>query len=375
MRIAHIGQKGIPATFGGIEYHVDHVSRRQARRGHDVRVYVRDWYTPKGLTDYEGVRLIHVPTIRTKHLDATVHTFLSTLHCLFQKTDIIHYHAIGPSAFAFIPRLFGRRTVTTVHRLDWGAEKWGAAAKFLLKCGEWLGLRTARQAIAVSADIRTYIESVHGRKAFLIPNGVDIRRPRPPALIKDKYGLQGQDFVLFMGRLTPEKRVHWLIRSFLEVKKAVSPARGLKLVISGGTSATAAYVEELHGLGRGDPGILFTGYVTGQEKEELLTNALLFVLPSSLEGYPIALLEAKSFGSGALASDIPPHREVIRDGVDGFLFKSGEPDDLTDKLRRLVTNPALVEQAGRASREAMRGRPSWDEVLDKILEAYASAMS
>ena len=374
MRIAHIGQKGIPATFGGIEYHVDRLSRRQAQRGHDVRVYVRNWYTPKSLKNYDGVRLIHVPTIRTKHLDAAVHTFLCTLHCLSQNTDIIHYHAIGPSSFALIPRIFSRKTVTTVHRLDWAAEKWGVLSRILLKAGERLALLTARKAIAVSEDLRTYIKSTHRKDASLIPNGVDVPHPMPPVLIKDKYDLKGRDYILFMGRLTPEKRVDWLIRSFKETTKASPSPKKPKLVIAGGTSGTDAYVEKLHELSKGDPMILFTGYVTGREKDELLTNALLFVLPSSLEGHPIVLLEAKSYGCCVIVSDIPPHREVVKDGVDGFLFKSSAPDELTEKLRRLIENPAVIEQTGKVSREAMLRLPSWDDVADRTIGVYGEIL-
>jgi len=374
MKIAHIGQKGIPATFGGVESHVDRLSRRQVQRGHSVSVYVRNWYTPKSLKEYEGVRLVHVPTLKTKHLDAAVHTFLCTLHCLFQRTEIIHYHAIGPASFSFIPRIFGRKVVMTVHRLDWGAEKWGRLARILLRAGERVGLRTAHKAIAVSEDIRAYIKAEYGKNAALIPNGVELPRPVPPVLIKDKYGLNGQDYVLFMGRLTPEKRVDWLIRSFQEAKKVSAPPGKLKLVIAGGTSGTDAYVDELHGLGGGDPGILFTGYVTGREKEELLTNALLFVLPSSLEGHPIALLEAKSFGCCTIASDIPPHREVIKDGVDGFLFRASDQDELTKVLVRLIGDPGIVERVGKASCAGMKKRPTWTEVEDLTDRVYRSAL-
>jgi glycosyltransferase involved in cell wall biosynthesis len=177
-----------------------------------------------------------------------------------------------------------------------------------------------------------------------------------------------------MGRLTPEKRVDWLIRSFQEAKKVSAPPGKLKLVIAGGTSGTDAYVDELHGLGGGDPGILFTGYVTGREKEELLTNALLFVLPSSLEGHPIALLEAKSFGCCTIASDIPPHREVIKDGVDGFLFRASDQDELTKVLVRLIGDPGIVERVGKASCAGMKKRPTWTEVEDLTDRVYRSAL-
>jgi glycosyltransferase involved in cell wall biosynthesis len=237
-----------------------------------------------------------------------------------------------------------------------------------------VGLRTAHKAIAVSENLRAYIKAAHGKNATLIPNGVELPRSVPPALIKDKYDLNGQDYVLFMGRLTPEKRVDWLIRSFQEAKIASASARKLKLVVAGGTSATKAYVEKLHRLSAGDRDIVFPGYVTGQEKDELLTNALFFVLPSSLEGHPIALLEAKSFGCCTIASDIPPHREVIKDGVDGFLFRASDREDLTRILIRLIGNPGIVGQVGKASREVMKKRPTWTEVEGLTDRVYRAAL-
>lgn len=205
VNVAFIGQKGIPATFGGIEAHVDELSRGLARRGHLVSVYVRNWYTPRRQKSYQGVKLFHVPTIRTKHLDAAVHSFLSSLHCLFTGAEIIHYHGIGPAIFSFIPRFAGRKVVATVHRLDWASEKWGRTARLLLKIGERACVSFPHRTITVSQDLRQAIFSRDGRETIVIPNGIDPLPPRPLSTAAAKYGLSQKRYLLFMGRLVPEK--------------------------------------------------------------------------------------------------------------------------------------------------------------------------
>jgi len=321
MRIVFIGQKGIPATFGGIEYHVDNLSQGLAERGHDVCVYVRSWYTDKSLKRHNGVRLIHVPTIKTKHLDASLHSLLSSLHALTLKADIVHYHAVGPTFFSPIPLVLGNTIVATVHRLDWDSEKWNPGAKAFLKAGERVSARFAHRTIVVSGELKAHFQRKYRKEAELIPNGVDLPAWRAADIIREKYGLEEKNYILFLGRLVPEKRADWLIRSFLSLKRSSHPQfRRIKLVIAGGSSATDSYVHELRRLGAGDPDIVFTGYVYGDEKNELLSNALFFVLPSYLEGFPIVLLEAKSHGLCVLASDILPHREAIKEGKDGIFF-------------------------------------------------------
>jgi glycosyltransferase involved in cell wall biosynthesis len=370
MRIAFIGQKGIPVTFGGVEYHVDRLSRELAGLGHDVTVYVRNWYTPKNMTSYQGVRLRHVPTIKGKHLDASIHSFLCSIDCLFGKYDIVHYHGIGPSFFSVIPRLFGMNVISTVHRLDWETDKWGRIAKTFLKWGELASVKIPQKTFVVSGELMRYVKEKYGRKTIRISHGIDPANKRSPDLIKKKYGLKGNDYILFMGRLAPEKRVDWLISAFQTLfPRGVDPSH-IKLIIAGGSSATPEYVRMLKEMSHRSPGITFTGYVVGSEKEELLSNALILVLPSLLEGLPVVILEAKSYGICCLASDIPPHREALRSRFDGLLFDSQDQADLTRKLRSLIENPERARQLGKNAYETVKQRPTWNEVARRSVTVY-----
>jgi glycosyltransferase involved in cell wall biosynthesis len=371
MKVRFIGQKGIPAVFGGVEYHVERLAEALVRRGHDVSAYVRPWYTPPGLAEHDGVRLLRLPTIRTKHADASVHSFLAAAGAAFSDADIVHFHAIGPGAFSVLTRLAGKKTVVTVHRLDWKTEKWGPAARLLLRSGEWISTRAPQATIVVSSELQAYFKEKYGKETSLIPHGRVVPVPSRPGLIRRRYGLKGRDYVLFMGRFSPEKRVDWLIRSFREAKRLRPAAfRGLKLVLAGGSSETPEVESGARDLARGEPGILFPGNVTGAEKSELWSNARLFVLPSSLEGLPVVLLEARAYGLACLASDIPAHREVLRPGRDGLLFSAGDREDLTGKLIRLVEQPALAARLGRAAAARSAGLVGWDEVARRHEELY-----
>ncbi len=374
MKIAFIGQKGIPATYGGIEHHVDRLSRGLAASGHDVSVYVRNWYTNKKLDNYQGVRLVHIPTIKSKHLDASIHSLLCSVHALFQNYDIIHYHGIGPAFFSLIPKLFGKNIVVTVHRLDWDIEKWGTIAKSLLKLGEYISIQIPQRTVVVSDHLKQYFQSKYAKDTIYIHHGTEFPGLKTPRLILEKYDLKEKDYVLFMGRLTSEKRVDWLIRAFQDLIKNPAAPKHLKLVIAGGSSATHEYVKKLQNMSKNDNRIIFTGYVTGREKEELLSNAIVFSLPSRLEGYPIVILEAKSYGLCCLASDIPPHREAIEHGIDGFLFKHEDLSDLTSKLIHLINNSELTEKMGKAAREKSKMTPLWSVTVEESLRLYKSLL-
>lgn len=375
MKIAFIGQKGVPATFGGIEYHVDELGRHLAGLGHEVTIYVRSWYTPRRLKTHGGMRLIHLPTIRTKHLDAAVHSFAAAVHAAVHDFDIVHFHALGPSFFSFIPALTGKPVVATVHRLDWATRKWGSAARRLLKIAERVVVRVPRKTIVVSKDLQTYFQKKYGCLTDQISHGITLPRPESPDIIRSKYALEGGDFVLFMGRLTPEKRVDWLLEAYRRVF-ADRPAAGRpRLVIAGGSSATDAHVRSLKTQAEKIPGVVFTGYVQGKEKDELLSNAALFVLPSSLEGFPIVLIEARSHGLCCLASDIPPHREAIRDGEDGRLFHTGDLGDFSEKMADLLDRSEIRRALGSAALKALSVRPGWEDVARKTLSVYQAARS
>jgi glycosyltransferase involved in cell wall biosynthesis len=366
MRIALIGLKGLPATWTGIEYHVDRLGRGLVARGHEVTAYVRPFYTPPGVAEHGGMRLVRLPTIRSKHLDATIHSLLASIHAVFGGYDVIHYHGIGPGFFGVIPRIFGRRVVCTVHRLDWQAEKWAPPARALLRLGELVSVHVAHCCVAVSTQLVDYVRAHHGRTAEMIPNGVESVVTRAPRMIAEKWGLEGKDYLLFMGRLSPEKRVDWLIRAF---RAAVGDDR-TRLVIAGSYNATERHVDELRSLAGSDPRIIFAGFVAGEEKEELLSNALAFVLPSRIEGMPVVLIEAMAAGCCCVASDIQPHRELIRDGVDGRLFAADDEDELVGVLRAVLADRQAVEAVGGRAQVRMRAHLSWDEVVVRTERLY-----
>jgi glycosyltransferase involved in cell wall biosynthesis len=372
MKIAFIGQKGIPATFGGIEYHVDELARRLVEKGHDVTVYVRSWYTPKGQTEYQGVELVRTATIKTKHLDAFLHSLTSSIDAVFSEYDLVHYHALGPTFFCWLPKITGKKIVATLHGLDWERKKWGRSAKAFLKFTERTAIYLPARTIVVSKSQKSYFEDKFGRDVLYIPNGVSIPQKQQANIIKEKHGLEGQEYLLFMGRLVPEKRIDWLIEAFQNIDTECGS--GVKLVLAGGTSDTDKYVERLRGLANHNRNIIFTGYVTGREKAELLSNARLFVLPSELEGLPIALLEAMSYGVPPLASNIPPHREIIIEGTNGFLFQWDDFSDLLARLKGLVRSSDTLGDIGKVAREKVRVEFNWDDIVGQTELVYRNIL-
>ncbi len=368
MKIAFIGQKGIPAKWGGVETHVEELSRRLVEKGHKVTVYVRNWYTPINETTYKGVELKHAPCINTKYFDAITHTFNSSINSLFNSYDIIHYQAMGPTLLSWIPKIFRKKVVATIHRFDYESGKWGYLAKKVLKISEKFALSVPNQTIVVAR----YQEKIYRDKGYnptYIQNGVNIPEPKEVNIIKREYNLKGKDYILYMGRLVPEKRCDWLIKAFNSLNN--SNFSDLKLVIAGGSSASNDHVKKIKSISKGNSRILFIGYVSGLKKEELFSNALLFVLPSYLEGLPIALLEASSYGLPCLASDILPHKEVIEDGTNGFLFSNNDFNDLEKKLKEILLLPRIkLEEIGKEAKINVLRNYSWDSVVEKTEEIY-----
>jgi glycosyltransferase involved in cell wall biosynthesis len=342
-----------------------------ARRGHDVAAYVRPQYTPSHVTNDEGIRLVHLPTIASKHLDATVHSFLASLHTITRAYDIVHFHTIGPGCFAPLSRLSGAKVVTTIHRFDYLSGKWGWFARTCLRTAEQISLRVPHATIVVAPFLQDHYRQ-QGHEVMHITNGVSL----PPAgigssLIED-LGLKPDKYVLFLGRLTPEKRPDWAIHAFQQIDGGP-----IRLVIAGGSSATDGYVEDLKALARpsGDR-ILFTGPVYGALKDELLANARAFILPSALEGLPITLLEAMSHGRPCLASDIPPHQGVIRDGMNGFLHRWHNREDLRDRLSEIIhAAPKDLARVGTAARTTVSEEYDWEKVVDQTERLYRQVLA
>jgi glycosyltransferase involved in cell wall biosynthesis len=364
MRIAIVGTKGIPATWGGIERHVEELATRFVGMGHEVTVYCRPYYTTTDEPTYKGIRLKKLPTLKSKNYDAITHTFVSTLHLLAESYDIVHYHAIGPATMSVIPRILGKKTVATVHGLDWQREKWGRRARTYLKFGEVAAVRFPHATIAVSRFLKDYLEKKYHRPVNYIPSAVSDPVYLPPSAIRS-YGLEGNDYVLFVARLVPEKGAHFLIEAFnrLDTDK--------KLVIAGGSSHSDEYVEKLKAAA-GDR-VIFTGYVYGDELHELYSNAYCYAHPSTIEGMPITLLEAVAYGRCIIASDIPPNIEVVRDN--GIVFESKNVDDLYQSLRTAIDNPSLVSELGRRVQSMGVAEYSYDTIAAKTERLYAAVIA
>jgi glycosyltransferase involved in cell wall biosynthesis len=361
-----IGQRGVPATFGGVERHVQEVGARLAARGHEVTVYCRKNYRATDEPVFQGMRMRNAPTVGTKHLDAIVHSAASTALSLRRPPDIVHYHALGPGLLAPLPRFFSRsRVVLTVHGLDSHRAKWGPIAKSVLKTAEWMSGRIPDATIAVSRDLSEYYSRRHNCDSIYIPNGVQDPIRRPASEISARFGLTERGYVLFVGRLVPEKAPDLLIRAFRRIPGNV------RLVLAGGSSFTTDFVRGLHELAAGDPRIVFTDYAYGPLLEALYNNAAAFVLPSNLEGLPLTLLEAASFGLPIVASAIPPHLEVIGTSAPGHrLFAPDDERSLRDALQQTLATGAAEWVGAHALRQRVLERYRWDATVDDLEQLY-----
>ena len=371
LRIAMIGQKGLPATFGGIEHHVEELGARLVERGHEVTVFCRRNYSDGRLGHYRGMRLHELPTVATKHLDAIVHSALATASAMWGSYDILHYHALGPGVLAVVPRVLSRtKVVLTVHGLDDERAKWGPLAKSLLKTAGWLSARVPHATIVVSRDLQRHYADVRGRRTRYIPNGVRTQEPGPAQPVMERFGLEAGRYLLFVGRLVPEKAPDLLLRAFRQVQG------DYRLVLAGGSSFTEEYLATLRRLAAEDPRVVLPGYVLGAELAALYQNAAAFVLPSSLEGLPLTLLEAVSYGTPVVASAIGPHIEVLggnRPG--GRLVAPGNEEQLTRTLTQVLANPDQ-ERSGVASlRDDVLRAYNWDQAAEATEELYRHIVS
>lgn len=375
MRVAMIGQKGIPVTIGGPENFVREISTRLVERGHRVTVYCR----PYALTEwarflseeekesvrrrkYRGVELKILPTVPTKRLDAIVHSTLSSVHCVFDAFDVLHYHTIGAFLPAFIPRLATRsRIVVSVHALDWQRAKWGPGAKAMLRLGEEASIRIPHVTHVISRELKRYFESRYGRAVAYIPTGVKIAQPKLIRLT-GKYGIKKGKYILFLSRLVPEKGAHYLIEAYKALKT------DLKLVIAGNALYEPRYVSSLKATA--GEGVVFTGFVPDEEMAELFSNAYLYVLPSETEGLPHTLLQALSYGRCVVASDIEANREAL--GGRGFTFTTKDGSSLRKVLENLIAHPQLVAAEEGKGIRRVREEYGWEAVVDRFEKVYSN---
>lgn len=371
MKIAMIGQKGAPAIFGGIEKHVEELGVQLAQK-HEVLVYARNWYTPKHVTEFKGMKIVHCATLHTKHLDAIVHTFISTMDAIFfKKVDVIHYHGVGPSLLSFIPRILSPKTkiISTFHCIDRYHQKWNWFARFMLAMGEKASCKFAHQTIAVSKTIQNYALNEYKCLATYNPNGVTaVDKKIGDAHLKN-FGLEKGKYLAMISRLVAHKGAHYLISAFKKAKME-NPMllADYKLAIVGDGAFTDDYVKYLHRLAQNDKSIVFTGNQTDENLEELYANAKMLIHPSENEGLPITVLQAMSHGLPALVSDIPEHQEVITDSR--FWFTNASVSCLADKIITLLQNPELLEVAGNKNKQIVEKNYDWKDIAEKTEQIY-----
>ena len=362
MKIAIFGHKSIPNGSGGVEVVVEELAVRLAARGHSVTCLNRKGESGEKLRHYRGVRIKELPTVRRRGLAAASSSVFGAICAAFGDYDVVHIHAEGPAFMCWLPKLLGKRTVVTVHGLDHQRAKWGRFASRYIMCGEKNAVRWADEIIVLSRNVQEYFKKTYGRETVYIPNGMSRRERAEADEIVTRWGLQKDGYILFLGRLVPEKCPELLIKAFANVKT------DKKLVIAGGSSDTNDYVNKLHALAAGDDRIVFTGFVSGRPKEELFSNACFYVIPSSVEGMPLTLLEAVSCGCCCLTSDIPECAEVVGDCA--LSFPAGDGAALTAALQSLCDEPERVESYRRLSEKVLENGLSWDEMTEKTLALY-----
>ena len=363
-----IGGRGMPTTYGGIERAIEELSVRLAARGHNVTVYCRTAYCDGRPPQHRGVHLRYLPAVNTKHLEAITHTALATVDASFLRAfDVVHMHGTGPALLSPLARAARQHVVATVQGLDYRRDKWGAVARAVLRVGAWTAARAPHRTVVVSRELERYYVERYGVDARFVPNGVALPDHVPPS---PPFALESGRYLLFLGRLVPEKDVHRLIDAYHDVPS------DLPLVIAGPSSHSDDYVRTLQAAAERDHRVRLVGPVYGAEKEALLAHARAFCQPSRLEGLPIALLEALSYGRCAVASDLPEHREVLSDdAAAAFVFRSGDTVSLRDTLTRVISDESAVARAGARGRQIVAEHYDWNDIVDRLEVVYRELLA
>ena len=364
------GHKRMPSREGGVEIVVEELSVRMAKLGHEVTCINRGGHHVSGkefdvtCTDqYQGVKIKTVPTLDVKGLAAVTSSFFAAVKAAFSPADVVHIHAEGPALFCWLPKFFRKRVVVTVHGLNWQCGKWknGIGAR-LIMLGERMAVRFADEIIVLNRATERYFRDSYGRRTVYIPNGITRPVRAPLTEAAEQFGLQPDEYILFLGRMVPEKGVHYLIRAYQKMHT------DKKLVIAGGSSDSEDYITELKKLAGGDPRIIFTGFIQGRMLEELYSNAYVYVLPSDTEGMPLSLLEAMSYGNCCLVSDIPGCMEVVEDKA--VCFDKGNEDDLAARLQALCDDTQTVQKMKASAAEFICRKYDWADIIRQTLELY-----
>jgi glycosyltransferase involved in cell wall biosynthesis len=375
MKIAFIGQKGIPTRSGGVEKHVEKLATRLVQIGHEVTVYTRPNYTPKEMSSFRGVRLISLPSIPTKHFDAITHSLLATVHALFQDYDIIHYHSIGPSILTIIPRILKpkARVISTFHSRDYFHKKWGFFAQNFLKAAEFFTCKVPERTITVSQELAQYAKDFYHCDAVYIPNGAEVEMVASPDILSE-WGLRPDRYALSVSRLVGHKGIHFLIKAFMELEDTNKLPNNYKLAIVGAPANTPDYEKYLRTMAAGRKNILFIGELHGKRLAALFTHAGLFVQPSENEGMSMALLEAMAYGLPVVVSDIAPNIEVVRGGY-GAVFPVKDVEALKQEMAHYINRPDEAKRLGESARTRIDAAFSWDAIARQTAGVYQETIN
>ena len=369
LKICQIGMKRVPSREGGVEVVVEELATRMVSSGHSVTCYNRRGNHISGkefnatkLKEYNGIKLKYVPTINSRGLAAVSSSFFAAIYAAFGKYDVVHFHAEGPAFMCWLPKLFGKKIIVTIHGLDHKRAKWGKFASKYIMMGEKNAVKYADEIIVLSESVKRYLKSLYGRETKFIPNGVDKPEIREVNLIEKNFGLKKDNYILFLGRIVPEKGLRYLIEAFKKVDT------DKKLVIAGGTSDTDGFFYEIKELAKNDKRIIFTGFVQGKLLEELYSNSYIYSLPSDLEGMPLSLLEAMSYGNCCLVSDIDECADVVEDKA--IIFKQGDIEDLKNKLQMACDNEKKVFKFKNQAADFICNKYNWDSVVEETICIY-----
>jgi glycosyltransferase involved in cell wall biosynthesis len=365
MKIAFIGQKGMPTKNGGVDRHVENLAVFLAKKGNDITVYNRRGYLPEEIKEWQGVKLVHLPFVNNKNLAAITHGFLATISAISKKVDVIHYHGIGPALLTWIPRLFAPKIkiITTLHSFDYGNDKWGGFAKFMLKWGESNMCKYSHEVIVLTNLMHDYLLQRYGRESQVIPNGAYIQKNNNTNQLM-AFGLEPQKYIISVCRLIRLKGLQYAIEAF---NKLNYPE--IKLVIVG----DGEYRDELEKIAGDNPHIIFSGNQAGEALDELYSNALMFIQSSEMEGLSISFLEAMAHGLPCLASDILANKEASQETA--VYFKSKDVGDLQDKLKQLLDNKDKLVELGKKAQIRAEENFNWDKLSDQTLAVYSSTPS
>ena len=375
MKVAMIGHKVVPSRRGGIENVLTTMCPLLVESGVDVTCYNRS--TDKVENEYLGtvvegkyrnVALKKAWTIEARGISAMIASFTAAINAAFSNYDVVHFHAEGPCAAMWIPKMFGKRCVATVHGLDWQREKWGHgfASKYI-KFGERVMVKCADEIIVLSESAQNYFRQTYNRETVLIHNGISRPDKRSADQITARYGLSKDGYICMVSRLVAEKGVHYLIDAYNRIKT------DKKLVIAGDTSDTDEYVALLKQKAAGNPNIIFTGFISGDVLTEIYSNAYLVTLPSDIEGMSLSLLEALAYGNAVLCSDIPENTLVTGDKA--MHFRKSDVEDLAQKLQKMCDDEAFVNDLKAGADEYILSKYSWDDVASATIELYKKVMA